>query len=66
MWLLLSRRARRFLLLSVAIPLAPRAIRAIRLQVEQRSGPTRATRWLGHAEALIEGLAGSRPRQGRP
>ena len=60
MWVLLSRTARRFLLLSVAIPLAPKVIRAIRGQVEQRGGPTWATRWLSHGEALIEGFGKTR------
>ena len=58
MWLLLSRRLRRFILLSVAIPFAAKGIRALRLQVERRTGPTRTTRWLGHGEALAQGLGG--------
>jgi hypothetical protein len=58
MWLLLSKRFRRFLLLSIAIPLASMAIRAIRTRVERRTGPTRATGWLSYLETVV--------RQGGP
>ena len=64
MWLLLSRRFRRFILLSVAIPLAPRAIRAVRRQVERHTGPTSVTRWLIRGEVMAEGL-GKRPAASR-
>lgn len=65
MWVFLSKRLRRFLLVSVAIPLAPRAIRAIRLQVERRTGPTRATHWFGQAETLAHSLETRIPRRTR-
>ncbi len=65
MWLLLSKRFRRFLMLSVAIPVAVRTIRAIRVRVERRSGPTRATGWLGHVEALAQRLDSRTPSRTR-
>lgn len=53
MWLLLSAKLRRYLLASVALPLAGRAAGAVGDRLEKRAGePTRASRTLRKGSEL--------------
>ena len=49
MWLLMSARLRRWLLLAVGLPLLAALLRALGERLEARDGPTTASRWLGRA-----------------
>ena len=52
MWVFLTARFRRWLILAVAVPLATTAVHLIRVALEKRSGATRLTRVLGRVEDL--------------
>lgn len=60
MWVFLSGRLRRWLLLAVAVPLATVLVRTLRTQIEKRSGSTRLTRGLAHVERLGQRTGGRR------
>jgi hypothetical protein len=47
MWLFFSRRLRRWLLLTVAVPIVGGAARRLAARLEDKHGPTPATRALG-------------------
>jgi len=48
MWLFLSRRFRRWLLMAVAVPVIGAVARRVSCRLEERHGPTRTSRTLGH------------------
>jgi hypothetical protein len=52
MWLFVSRRIRQFVMLGILLPLGVRAVRLLRVRLERRGGPTKATRALGQVERL--------------
>ena len=62
MWLLVSRRLRQALILSVLAPLTVKGARVARLKLEQRGGVGRTTRALGLVERLGARFTGRRSR----
>ncbi|MGY1605945.1 MULTISPECIES: hypothetical protein [unclassified Geodermatophilus] len=64
MWLLLTRRLRIWLILTVLVPLATGLLRRVGRALERRNGPTRASRALLQAGDLGD-RARARLRGGR-
>jgi formate hydrogenlyase subunit 4 len=52
MWLLLTRRLRMWLILSVVVPLTSGVLRKLGRRLERRNGPSRASRALVQAGEL--------------
>jgi hypothetical protein len=53
MWVFLSARLRRWLLLAIALPLARLLVHRLALAAERRDPSTRATKALHHADSAL-------------
>jgi hypothetical protein len=63
MWVILSRRLRRWLMLMVALPLARLVVRKLSATTQARRPGSLAARTLGHADARINRARGGRRRR---
>lgn len=63
MWLLLSRRLRRWVLLAVGLPLLGRLLESAGGRVEQTRGPGRLSRGLLGGATLLRSTRGGRRRR---
>lgn len=52
MWVLLSATVRRWVILTVALPLAAKVLAVLAKRLERRNGPTRLTRGVRRAGSL--------------
>lgn len=52
MWLFLTTRLRRWLLMAIAVPALLSLVRFLRVRLERRTGPNTLTRTLGRLEHL--------------
>jgi hypothetical protein len=63
MWVLLSATVRRWVILSVAIPIAAKLLTVLAERLERRNGPTRLSNGLRRAGSLAS--TGRRPNRPR-
>jgi len=60
MWLFLTARLRRWLLMAIAVPALLGLVRFLRVRLEQRTGPNTRTRTLARLEHLALGETAQR------
>ena len=65
MWLLMSGRLRRWLLLAVGLPVLAALLRSLGERLEARDGPTTVSRWLGRAGRWLGHLTRWSPGRSR-
>jgi hypothetical protein len=58
MWVLLSTAARRWLIASIALPLAAKAVAMVAGRLERRNGPTRLSKVLRRTSSLTSARRG--------
>jgi hypothetical protein len=63
MWLFLSRRLRRWLLLLIALPFARLLVRRLAVAAERRNPSARTARLLHHADSAVTSVSGRTSRK---